>query len=321
MWFEVDKVGLGKILEQRGMKFVLFELLQNAWDQNVSRVERTLNKELGSRYATVRVEDDDPDGFKDMPHGWTLFAESNKKSDAQKRGRFNLGEKLVLAVCEEVELVTTSGGVRFDAAGRHRLRKRRECGSALTGRLKMTNEEMDECVAAMDSLIPPAESDGIVTTFNGRVLSPRSPLTSFEASLQTVVADAEGNLRLRTRKTTVMVYQPRPGENGTLYEMGMPVLETGDTYHVDVLQKLQLNLDRDNMPPSYLRALRRLDLNVVYPSFSETDSSAERVRGTLGYAAFSPEAIRSAAAGLVGNKAVVLPPASSWHCNHTLDKV
>jgi len=193
MWFAVDKVGLGKLLEHKGKKFVMFELLQNAWDQRVSRVDVTLTKEPGSRYATIRIEDDDPDGFKDLSHAWTLFAESDKKTDARKRGRFNLGEKLVLAVCDEAELHSTRGGVRFDAEGRHLLRKGRERGSVFTGRLKMTAEEMDECVASMNTLIPPAESEGIVTTFNGTVLAQRNPLASFEASLQTEIADAEGN--------------------------------------------------------------------------------------------------------------------------------
>jgi 3-(3-hydroxy-phenyl)propionate hydroxylase len=31
----------------------------------------------------------------DLTHAFTLFAESAKKGDAEKRGRFNLGEKLV----------------------------------------------------------------------------------------------------------------------------------------------------------------------------------------------------------------------------------
>ncbi len=31
-WFNVDKKGLAKLLEQRGKAFAVFELVQNAWD-------------------------------------------------------------------------------------------------------------------------------------------------------------------------------------------------------------------------------------------------------------------------------------------------
>jgi hypothetical protein len=42
-WFEVDKQGLAKILERKGKEFVLFELVQNAWDEpGVTKVNVTL---------------------------------------------------------------------------------------------------------------------------------------------------------------------------------------------------------------------------------------------------------------------------------------
>jgi hypothetical protein len=306
--FDVDKVGLGKILERKGKKFALLELVQNSWDQKVSRVDVTLTKDPGSRYATICVEDDDPDGFKDLSHAWTLFAESDKKADTRKRGRFNMGEKLVIAICEEAEIVSTSGGVQFDATGRHHLRRRRKCGSIFTGLLKMTNDEMNECMAVMDTLIPPAETNGCVTTFNGRVLTPRTPVSTFEASLRTEVADLEGYLRPGKKVTRVNIYQPRPGETGTLYELGIPVLETGDTYHIDVLQKLPLNFDRDNVPPSYLRALRPLVLNAVYSHLSEADASSPWVQEALEQKDLSVDAIRSVVSAQHGPKAVVFDP-------------
>jgi len=70
------------------------------------------------------VEDDAPDGFKDLSHAFTLFASSSKKSNPEQRGRFNLGDKLVLAISDEVTIRTTKGGIRRDADGRHNLRSR-----------------------------------------------------------------------------------------------------------------------------------------------------------------------------------------------------
>ena len=78
-------------------------------------------------------------------------------------------------------------------------------------------------------------------------------MTTFETVLPTVLADDEGVLRKTTRKTLVSVYEPLDSETPTLYEMGIPVVETGDRYHVDIGQKVPLNMDRDNVTPAYLR--------------------------------------------------------------------
>lgn len=100
-WFEVSKEGLAKILERKGKEFALFELLQNGWDEpGVTKVSVTLEYR-GRNKALLAVEDDAPEGFKDLSHAFTLFADSTKKSNPEQRGRFNLGEKLVLAICDE----------------------------------------------------------------------------------------------------------------------------------------------------------------------------------------------------------------------------
>jgi len=64
----------------------------------------------------------------------------------------------------------------------------------------------------------------------------------FNEVLPTVVADEEGVLRKTSRKTLVRVYEPAEGEAAMLYEMGIPVVETGDRFHVDVQQKVPLNM-------------------------------------------------------------------------------
>ena len=73
-WFEVDRHGLAQILERKGKEFVLFELIQNGWDEpGVTKVSVTLDY-LGRNKARLVVEDDAPDGFKELSHAFTLFA-------------------------------------------------------------------------------------------------------------------------------------------------------------------------------------------------------------------------------------------------------
>lgn len=305
-WLDTDLDGLAKILEKRGKKFAIAELLANAWDQRVSRVTATLLKLAGRPYATLTVLDDDPEGFATLSHAYTLFAESAKKTDAEKRGRFNLGEKLVLAVCESAEILTTTGGVRFDDSGRHLLRSKRVVGSQFSGVIRMNQEEYDEAVAFVRTLIPPA---GICTLFNGEELQQRPILAEFTAPLLTEVADAEGYLRRVIRNASVRLYAPLGDEIPSLYELGIPVVETGDQWHYDVAQKVPLNMDRDNVPPAYLQKLRALALNANFQQVrGEEAASATWIKS----ATESPDATREAVEHMVteiyGNKRVISDP-------------
>ena len=277
-WFNVDKAGLAKILARRGKEFILFELIQNTWDEAATRVDVTLAREPKSPFVTLTVEDDNPNGFVDLSHAWTLFAESTKKGDAGKRGRFNLGEKLVLALCDEAMIVTTTGAVRFDRVGRHSSRKRRERGSIFTGVIRMTDEEMGHCGDMVQRLIPPSD---IVTVYNGVELKQRKHIRWADHTLPTEVADEEGVLQKRKRKTRVEFFEPLAGEIGTLYELGIPVVETGDRWHVNVFQKVPVNLDRDNVPPSYLSAVRALTLDSMHASLSMDDANSTWVKDAI----------------------------------------
>lgn len=277
-WFTVDRKGLAALLERKGKEFVLLELIQNAWDERSSAVDVTLDRIPGTRQVRLTVRDDNPNGFSDLSHAFTLFAHSAKKGDAEKRGRFNLGEKLVLALCDEAEIASTTGTVRFDATGRHTKRSKTECGSVFTGVMKMTTDEMAACGEAVLLLLPPAH---IRTTYNGEPLLPRQPLKSVTATLPTEVADADGNMRPSQRKTTVTLYEPHPGETPMLYEMGIQVVATGDRFHIDVAQKVPLNFDRDNVPPSYLAKVRALAVEAMQESLTTEDANSTWVRDAL----------------------------------------
>ncbi len=269
--FEVDRDGLAKIAERRGKAFVVQELLQNAWDTDASEVRVTFTPVEGCPRALLIVEDDHPDGFRNLAHAWTLFAESEKKGDATKRGRFNLGEKLVLALCHEAEIVTTTGAVRFDKDGRQSLRKRRDKGSRFQAQLKMTRAEYDEAMAALDALIPPAR---VQTFINDIPLTTREALAICFTSLPTEISDEDGYLRRTRRKTHVHVHQVREGETAMLFELGIPVMETGDQYHVDVQQKVPLNMERDGVSPGYLREVRAAVLNVMHEKLATPEEAA-----------------------------------------------
>jgi hypothetical protein len=277
-WFDVDKAGLAKILARRGKEFIIFELVQNAWDEDTKRVDVSLTRIPGTRTARLTVEDDNPNGFADLSHAFTLFAESEKKTSVGKRGRFNLGEKLVLALCDEAEIASTKGTIQFDKTGRHKRRSRRAQGSVFTGIIRMTQEEIDYCAEVIHQLLPPPS---IATHFNRVAIGTRSPVTTVVATLPTEQADEEGFLRKTSRKTTIEVHEPKDGETAMLYEMGIPVVQTGDRWHVNVMQKVPLIVDRDNVPPSYLSLVRSIVIENARHMLTADDANATWVKDAI----------------------------------------
>ena len=315
-WFSVDRDGLRKLIAGKPPGFVLFELIQNAWDEHgVTRVALTIETIPGKPQAIVRVEDDAPEGFHDLTHAWTLFAESKKKGDPTQRGRFNLGEKLILSLCVEASITTTTGRVRFDKSGKRIVSGlvTTGSGSVFEATVRLTRAQVEEAVAAANTLIPP---DGIATTVNGRPIVRPDLLASTEATLPTVIGDDEGVLRRSRRRTTVKVYDAN-GEPGWIYELGIPVVQTGDTWHYDVDQKIPLNLDRDNVPPAYLRQLRAAVLNVTADLISEDDASETWVREAASDPSCSPEAFQRSLDARFGRKRFMHDP-SDPEANHRL---
>lgn len=304
-WFEVDREGLAKLLERKGKEFILYELLQNSWDTDAKKVEVTLSASDVKGYSKVEVIDDHPEGWQDLAHAWTLYAESSKKGNAEKRGRFNLGEKLVLALCRTASIETTTGGVSFDVDGRHTLRTKRAAGSRFLALVRMNQDERDAMTQAVLRLIPPS---GVVTRFNGSDLPARTPLRRIEATLPTEIADVEGVLRKSARKTTIEVYAPNEGEVPSIYELGIPIVETNDKWSYNIGQKVPLNSDRDNVTPAYLREVRTLVLNAMYSEVKKEEAVQPWVRDAAENEKVSSEAIEHVVTQRFGEKRVIFDP-------------
>jgi hypothetical protein len=241
----------------------------------------------------------------DITHAWTLFAESNRKGQAQKRGRFAIGEKLVLALCEEASIISTKGAVLFDGRGRSSMRARRDRGTEFQGIARITRAELAEIREGLARMIPPPH---VATFVDGKRLPTRDPIKTIEATLPTEIADEDGLIRRTARKCTVHVHETLPGETGTLYEMGVPITETGDRWSVDIQQKVPLSMERDNVTPAYLRAIRTLVVNALHDKLTEEDASTSLVNDALADERATPEAVSSAIDAKYGKKRAVFDP-------------
>ncbi len=249
-WLEVDKNGLKQTLKRKGISWAILELAQNSWDEDSTRVDITLTKPVNGK-STLTCRDNAPKGYADLNTSFVMFAPSYKKGDADKRGRFNIGEKLVLALCHEASITSTSGQVLFEANGKRRLTKKTtKAGSEFRGVLDVTDEEYADVEKVVGQILCP-----IPTYFNGKEIAPREPLRKFKAVLPTEIADGQGVPRKRDRETQIRLYKVLDGEVPTIYEKGLPIvgLAGGIKWHVDVQQKVPLSYDRDNITPSYAR--------------------------------------------------------------------
>jgi hypothetical protein len=300
-WFEVDRRGLADLQKRRGKASVVVELISNALDENVKVVTVSLSEAKGSRgLADLLVKDDSPEGFRELVHAYTLFAPSYKKGDPEKRGRFNLGEKLVLALCTWARIQTTTGTVEFGAEGRIKSRARRLRGTTFEATIALNAQEIKEALTLMHQLIIPRK---VQLWINGERAAQRAVLKSFVASLQTEVAGDDGEIRRTRRKAKVDLLHPK-GELALLYELGVPVVATGDTFDVNVHQKVPLNFERDNVTPSFLRDLRTHVLNHASDLLSTEEATQTWVKEAMKSEDVEPEAVQAVIEKRFGEKVV-----------------
>ena len=304
-WFDVDKSGLAALLENRGKSFALFELISNAWDANPSEVIVKLEPIPNSPYATLTVEDDSEEGWLDLSQAFTIFSRSNRGSDAVKRGRFCLGEKLVLSLYRSAKIVSTTGTITFDEGpGRRQSKERRDRGTLFTGEIRMTRDELAQVESDISRVISPPTT---ITIFNGKgIFRPEKTLKMFEAKLPTVIADADGNLRPSIRFTKVEAFAS--DEGGEILEMGIPVCAADWPWRLNVLQKVPLGMDRDSVTGAFRRSLQVAAMNVMADTLDSDSATAPWANEAIEDARIAPDALKHVVTQRFGERAVVAVP-------------
>lgn len=309
-WFTAHKDGLRQIaerlVEKRGFGIIAGELYQNVMDTNATECSFTIQKVPNAALAELVVTDNDPEGFPDLSHAYTLFAPSFKKADPTKAGRFNLGEKYVLAFCKEATISTTKGTVDFTPEGRkENARRKTDRGTIFRATIHCTNERLEQFVQYMRRLIV---KPGLKLMVNGEEIPHRKPFKSFTCKLSTEISNEAGNLTRTVRMTEVDLYEPLDGETPMLYELGIPVVETGDKWHYDVRQKVPLNTERDNVTPAYLRDVRTFVLNHTHDFITDEDTESVWVNEAASDEKVAREAIESFRVKKYGENCVAEDP-------------
>ena len=304
-WFDVSKSGLRKIQSEKSKFFILQELISNAFDEKVSFVDIELSPLKNSRHWELFVGDDSPNGFKDLTHAYTLFAESYKKGNVKQRGRFNLGEKFALAMFRTARIISTKGSVIFNEDGsRSHSGKKTDSGTKFTGEINLSDSEMKEMIEQCSRIKVPK---GVTLNVCGDHKYYEAPKFTFETTLPTITTDEEGNLKKSTLKTVVEVY-PKSGDKGHIFELGIPVVDIDIDYDVNVMQKVPLNKDRDNVSPTFRKKLGVEVLNNCYHDLTEEQMTNAWVKDAIAHEDIKTEATNDVVSKTFGENAVVFDP-------------
>jgi len=299
-WFSVDTKGLRALQEGKSKTFVLRELVQNCFDENISECSVNIIKD--GKKIRMTIHDDSPEGFKDISHAYTLFADTDKRKDPEKRGRFNLGNKEAFSVCNKIELTTTKGTLVFDNDGRHSSRTKTSKGTDITVEFIGSQDDIAEIISYAKILLVPKD---IRFTVNGNRIESESPLKVTETELSTEF-EQNGTFRKTVRKTKLEVYE-KIGK-AYLYEMGLPVCEIDCQFSVNVQQKVPLSFDRETVPTAYLQDVFAEVLNMTHELIEPEHASDLWVREATRDERAQPEAINDVIHKRFGEKVCIANP-------------
>lgn len=299
-WFEVSKEGLKQLQLGKSKYYVARELVQNAWDEDIKVCK--FDSEWESGIAHISVEDDSEEGFRNLKDAFTLFAPTYKRANPEKRGRFNLGEKQALAICDKAIIETTKGTILFDKMGRTENKKKRDTGSKISVELKMSKTEYDEMLEVVKNYLVPKNIEFLI---NGVKVIYSSPYKSIRISLPTEIEE-NGVLKKTLRMTEVNIL--KTDGKSFLYEMGIPVVEIDSQFGIDVLQKVPLSVDRDSVSHSYIAILYAEVLNATFEDVNEDNSSEVWIREATAHKRISQDAVKSIVNKRYGDKVVVANP-------------
>lgn len=280
------------------------ELIQNSWDEapEATLCTVTIQPKAMNGHTLVTVEDDGP-GFLNISDAYTLMANTPKRADPKKRGRFNLGEKEFISVAHWAKVETAGHTVSFPQSGGRRITpNKRTRGTKITAEMPWSQDQAIQLVQRLWIFRP----NECALTVNDAQVPPREPMARTKANMETVLQEHPGAPMRRTRRNTEIELLPRINEDQSwLYEMGIPIQPIETPCHVDVLQKVPMPPNRTEVPTRYLTNLYAEVLNVLHPHMEDHQFGDAWVKTAIGDERTKAEAIRATIGGRYGQKVLL----------------
>jgi len=302
-FFVVDREGLKALQAGKPKIFLIRELISNSFDEPIQKL--TVQMDYEAPYAYIKVIDDSPKGFKDLKDAYTLFKHTDKRSNPNQRGRYNLGEKQVISLCSEAKITTTTGAVIFNRKGRTISKKHMTVsGTIVDLKVRLSKAEFNELFGIKEYLTP----KNVSFCVNNEEVHYKEPFKIFETRLTTELQEGE-SFKRTIRKTDVHVHKE---DETKLYEMGIPVCEIECEYSIDVQQKVPLSTDRDSVSQAFLKDLYAEVLNNTYEDISENRISETWVRTGMSDERVSDDAVQNVVKKRFGAKSCIGTPGDNY---------
>lgn len=298
-WLNVSIEGFAEQNAARPIEHLVKELVQNSLDSietnigEISLYTKEPPTELPSQYSTDTIAKkhrtwvickDNGIGITKIENIRTVFWTSKHDSHL-KRGRMGRGFKELLCLSKEVKVKSLNKIAHFkiDSANNHKLDiLELEESESLTEDTKGTTVEMlielpkeevsKKLKGYFQTLLIPKDCDFSVENVK---IEKRMPKYSIFGSLTT--ESFEGGKWVKPqKKTEIEIYKKLDSESeGLIFEMGIPVcpVEWDLPYHVNILQRVPMNPNRDAVMPGYANKIHRCCLASL---IEELDSEQTR---------------------------------------------
>lgn len=282
-WLDVSIEGFAEQNAARPAEHLVKELVQNALD-SLPAEGGTISLDITASGGNTLVRcSDNGCGIDDLLLIRTVFWTSKKDSHL-RRGRMGRGFKEML--CLALEARVKSKG--------HELLFHKENGEAQTSLRKLADTECPRAGTLVEMLmpwsgevtIPRLEAyflpfllpEPVAFVINGRTVPPRAVEHTVSATL-TTEAFLEGRWQKPQRKTSIELVRCSNGTDALIHEMGIPIcpVEWDQPYHVNVLQRVPMNPNRDAVMSGYPAKVKRACLEVLLPMMDSEQAQASWV--------------------------------------------
>ena len=298
--FNVDTEGMRQLHANRNPEELIKELIQNAFDEEVSTCHIIVEKQADG--VLITVTDDGP-GFADITDAYTLMGETSKRMNAEKRGRFNLGDKEVISVAVWARIETTGRTVEFPKEGGRKVNKnRRGRGTKISVLMPWDESQRDRLIERLRNIRPP---DKIEYQVNRETIQREPEIKVENAVLPTIIQSNPGEpMRPTRRKTDLHIMAPKQ-ETGWIYEMGIPIQPIDLPYDVDVMQKVPMPPNRDTVAESYIKDIYTHVLNAMYEQVPREEFGATWIKTAIENSKVIKDAVTTTIEKRYGNKVVI----------------
>jgi len=257
--FEINVEGLKELEGGKEPWRLALEPVANVFDEFRGYGDGTRKKPLDCDVFFRKDDDgrgiwmdvrDNGAGFSRPEDIWTLFGTTAKRGSAEVAGRFNAGDKQLIASALEAQVVTGSHSVTF-CDGQRTVNEVVPPfgGTEVSVLMPWSIKDKDDVIAKLRTVIPPR---GLCYNVDRSTVLPPPLVIGCAVTLPTV-ALLDGVMKTTNRKGRVYVMDT-PDE-AFLYELGVPVCslkDVGFPYSLDVHQKVPVPMSRDSVSPKWM---------------------------------------------------------------------